>query len=125
MPVQGPEQDRGGPIVVVDVARDVGEVHTEPHPGGLVADRIHSLGGRHGEVGIGQIAEAVLGRLVQIGREPDVGVRVQGVDDAHLRPGLDEVVDHVRADEAGATRDEDPHAPSESAAAQESPLSPA
>ncbi len=66
-------------------------------------DPSHRLGGH---VGIAEVGEAILGVGVQVVGTALVGVGQQGVDHPHLDAGTggQELVDHGRADEAGARR---------------------
>ena len=62
---------------------------------------------RGDRVGVAHVALDQLGARVEVVRPLAVGGRQQRVEHAHLVPGVEQRVDDVRADEAGAAGDED------------------
>ena len=62
---------------------------------------------RGDRAGVADVALDPLGARVQVVRPLAVGGGQQHVEHAHLVAGLEQRVDHVRADEAGAAGDED------------------
>jgi hypothetical protein len=88
---EGAQQHRGAEIIVGGVVDDVEEVDAEADHPGLVADVVDAAQGRCDGLGI-----------------PDVGA-LSRVEHARVVPGGVERLDDVRADEAGASGDEDEH----------------
>jgi hypothetical protein len=106
---QGPQQARRPGVVVVHVAGDVVEIHAQSDPGGLVAHGVHPhhrprQGGLVLERGHAQVDPGV----EVVGRR-GVGRRVERVEDDHVGAVVEQGVDDVAADEAGAPRDQHSH----------------
>ena len=101
------EQHRGAEVVVGDVVGDVADVGSETDHRRLVADG-GDAGHRAGDrAGVADVALDPLCARVHVLRPLAVGGGQQHVQHAHLVAGLEQRVDHVRADEAGAAGDED------------------
>ena len=104
---EGAQQLRGRQVVVADVVGDVGDVGAEADHRGLVADRGHALHRGLGDGRVAQVGLEELGARVEVVRALAVRGRQQRVDDPDLLAALEQRVDDVRADEAGASRDQD------------------
>ena len=101
-------QEHGGAEVVVGhVVGDVADVGAEAHHRRLVADRSGAGDRPRGRGGVADVALEPLGARVEVVRPLAVRGRQQAVEDAHLVPALEQRVDDVGADEAGAAGDED------------------
>ena len=101
------QQHGGAEVVVADVVRDVADVGAEAHHRRLVADRGGAGDGPRGRGGIADVALDPLRARVEVVRPLAVRGRQQAVEDAHLVAALEQRVDDVGADEAGAAGDED------------------
>ena len=102
---------RGAEVVVGDVVGDVAEVDAEADHRRLVADRGHAVERAGERVGIAHVALDELGARVEVVGPLAVRGFEQQVEHPHLVALLEQGVDDVRADEAGAAGDEDHGAP--------------
>ncbi len=101
--MHGAQQDRRPGVVVVDVVGHVVEVDAEADLRGLVGDRVDAAHRIGDGGGIAHVARAPL--------RPGIvdGAGLPEVEDAHLRARVEQRLDDVGADEAGAAGDEDAH----------------
>jgi hypothetical protein len=71
-----------------------------------VRNGVDALDGCGDRAGVADVPPHTLRCRVEVGRSAGVGEGVEGVQDSDLVAALDEGVDYVRADEAGAADDE-------------------
>ena len=90
-----------------DVLGDVAEVDAEPHHRGLVAHGGHALDRAGRDRRVAHVTLDQFGAWVQVIRPLAVGGGQQRVEHADLAAPLQQRIHDVRADEAGATGDED------------------
>ena len=90
-----------------DVVGDVAEVDAEADHRRLVADRGDAVDGAGDDVGVAHVALDELGARVEVVGPLAVRGGQQQVEHADLVAALQQRVDDVRADEAGAAGDED------------------
>ena len=89
------------------VVRDVADVGPEADHRGLVGDRRHAVDRRGGHVGIAHVALDPLRPRVHVVGPLAVGGGQQHVQHADVVAVVEQGVDDVGADEAGAAGDED------------------
>ena len=98
------QQHRGAGVVGPDVVGDVGEVDAETDLGRLVAHGVDAVDRGGHPVGIHDVDRSEV--------DPgEVGRGSDEVEHPHLDAGGQELLADVRADETGATGDEDLHPP--------------
>jgi hypothetical protein len=104
---QGPQQLCGREVVVADVGGQVAEIDAQADHRRLVADMGHARGRPRGDHGVAQIALQQLGGGIEVAGPLAVRGGQERVEHADLLPRLEQRVDDVRADEAGASGDQD------------------